>query len=79
MAYKVFYTDVPLPQGISEPNFELLIALEFHSEQKALEDAFAKLGRNCIVWKIEGLDGVLYERQEINRRFFERTGRWPSQ
>jgi hypothetical protein len=79
MAYKVYYTDVPLPPGVSEPNFFNLIPFAFDTRDLALEKAFKMIEHGAIVWKIEAPNGIEMSRTQIERAFEvkKRAALWP--
>ena len=68
MAYKVYYTDVPLPVGQAEPNYAVLIPFVENTESAALDKARKILDRQAIVWRIVGPDGFRIDRADIEKR-----------
>ncbi len=66
--YKVFYTDRPLPAG-AQPDFSMILPLEFGSKDEALKEAFKLIFRGAIVWKIDGPEDFRLDRAEIERRY----------
>lgn len=66
--YKVFYTDRPLPAG-GQPDFSMVIPLNFASMDDALKEAFKLLFGGATVWKIEGPAGSHLDRAEIERQY----------
>lgn len=67
-SYNVFYTDKPLHAG-TQPDFSLMMPLNFVSKDEALNKAFKLIYGGAIVWKIEGPEGFRLERAEIERRY----------
>jgi hypothetical protein len=67
MAYRVFYTDVPLPPGMSQPDFSKLITPSFDAVDAALAKACALIKGGAVVWKIEGPRGVEMDRAQIEK------------
>jgi hypothetical protein len=65
MTYKVFYTDVPLPHGMSKPDLARLIPLQFATRELAVTKAREMIKRGAIVWKIEGPDGFEMSREQV--------------
>jgi hypothetical protein len=65
MAYKVLYTDVALPPGVSQPDFSKLIPLSFDTRDVAVKKACELIKRGAVVWKIEGPNGVEMTRAQI--------------
>ncbi len=77
MTYRVFYTDRPLPPGQNEPNYSKLIAVEETTKDLALAKAIKLLDHGTVVWRIDGPDGFLMGREEIEKAYFAKTGKWP--
>ncbi len=67
MTYKVFYTDVPLPTGVKEPDFSKLILPTFGTIDAALLDACARIKQGAVVWKIEGPQGLVMDRAQVKK------------
>jgi hypothetical protein len=67
MLYKVFYTDVPLPIGMNEPDFSRLMPFAFPTLNEAVKKAGLLLELGAVVWKIDGLNGVEMDRAAIER------------
>ncbi len=66
--YKVFYTDRPLPGG-AQPDFSMILPLEFGSREEALKGAFKLIFGGATVWKIDGPEGFRLDRAEIERQY----------
>lgn len=63
MAYRVFFTDgEPIFEG---PNPTAWRPRSFSGRDDAIADACVRVDSGQIVWKIEGDDGFLMERAEI--------------
>ena len=78
MEYRVFYTDQPLPQGHSEPDYTALILVGHDTKDEAMEFACRLLGgqataSHAIVCKIEGPDRFILERKAIEWEYLRRT------
>ena len=58
MAYKMFYTDVPMPAGKREPDFSKLMPFEFSTFEETVAKARVLLDHGAIVWKIDGPGGI---------------------
>ncbi|MEJ1958429.1 MAG: hypothetical protein WDM70_02350 [Nitrosomonadales bacterium] len=67
--YKLFYTDMPIPDGGKLPDLFMVIPLEFMSKDDALEQAFKMIFDGAIVWKIEGPEGFSLQRAEVERQY----------
>jgi hypothetical protein len=65
MAYRLFFTDFPLPQGQEEPNYKTLIPFGFNTKEEAIEAAYKLIMNKKFVWRIEGDDGMLLNQSEI--------------
>lgn len=66
--YSLFYTDLPLPAGV-RPDLSLLLPLNFISKDEALKAAFKLIYKGAVVWKIEGPQGLMLDRAEIEREY----------
>ncbi len=77
MPYRVFYTDVKLPSGQSQPDFSKLAPFAFDSLNVALEKAFVLIEHRAIVWKIDGPDGFQMSRAQVENAYESKTGKQP--
>lgn len=68
--YKVFYTDKPLPAGVT-PDFSMIMPLNFTSRDEALSKAFKLIHSGAVVWKVEGPEGSCLERAEIEKQYLK--------
>lgn len=69
-AYKVFYTDKPLPPG-ALPDYAMMLPLEFGSEDEALKEAFRRIYNGAVVWRIVRPDGFYLDREAVEHRYKE--------
>ena len=67
MAYRVFYTDVPLRSGMSQPDFSKLIPFSFDTRDLAVTKACEMIKHGAVVWKIDGPNGTEMTRTQIER------------
>ncbi len=78
MQYRVFYTDQPLPEERSEPDYARLVLVGYDTKDDAIDFACRLLGAragtpHAIVWKIEGPNGFVLERGAIELEYLRRT------
>lgn len=66
--YKIFYTDRPLPAD-TQPDFSMIMPLNFATRDEALTQAFKLIFGGAIVWKIDGPEGFRLDRAEIERQY----------
>ena len=77
--YRIFYTDVPLPKGMSEPIFDKLMPRAESTEGEALNHAMRRLDDGASVWLIKKPDGDVISRSEISAEYYRRNLRWPTE
>lgn len=77
--YKIFFTNVPLPNGISEPNFDRLMPRVENTLVEALNYAMGRLDYGASVWLIKKPDGGVISRSEISAEYYRRNLRWPTE
>lgn len=77
--FNIFFTDIPLQNGFTEPNLESLIPHARDTEEEALNVAMQLLNRGSIVWRINGPDGFAMNREQIRWEFFHGFQRWPAE
>ena len=63
--YRIFFTDVPLPAGQSEPDYSQLMPLEYPTAQEAARRAVVFVRQGYIVWKIDGPNGFFVNWQAL--------------
>ncbi|MDD2700280.1 MAG: hypothetical protein PHH36_03485 [Sideroxydans sp.] len=66
--YSVYYTDIPL-SGDVQQDLSLLMPVDFLTMDEALEAAFKVIYKGGVVWKIEGPQGLMLDREEIEREY----------
>lgn len=67
-AFKVFYTDQPLPPG-QEPDYAFLLPLKCGSEEEAMKEAFKLIHNGATVWRIESPNRMYLDREAIEQRY----------
>ncbi len=67
--YKVFYTDTPLPPGVTVPDFSMILPFEFVTKDEALNKAFKLIHSGAIVWKIDGPGGYHLDRPAVETAY----------
>ncbi|HTN95060.1 MAG TPA: hypothetical protein VMJ33_10790 [Gallionella sp.] len=77
--YEIFYTDAPLPKGMSEPNFDGLMPRVERTEGEALNYAMKLLDYGASVWHIKKPEGGVIERSEISAEYNRRNLKWPTE
>ena len=75
MQCRVFYTDVKLPQGVTQPNFSQLMPIICETGELATERAIDLITRGAVMWKIEGPNGLLVDRSAVEKEYARRTGK----
>ena len=77
MEYKIYFTDVKLPSGQSQPDFKTLIPFKYDEKEIAIDQAckMMEMNRNVIVWKITGPNNFLMNRKDVERVYYWRTGK----
>ncbi|MEO7728031.1 MAG: hypothetical protein ABIS45_12315 [Burkholderiales bacterium] len=63
--YRIYFTDVPLPPGLSEPDYNQLLPLEYATAEEAATRAVLFVRKGYIVWKIEGPNGFFVNWQAL--------------
>jgi hypothetical protein len=63
--YKIYFTDVPLPPGKSEPDYSGMMPLEYESAEEAARRAVLFVRKGYIVWKVEGPNGFFVNWQAL--------------
>lgn len=66
--YNLYYTDLPLADD-ARPDLSLLLPLDYLSKEEALEAAFKVIYKGGVAWKIEGPQGLMLDREEIEREY----------
>ncbi len=61
---KIFYTGRPLPAG-AEPDFILIMSLNFAFRDEALKEAFKRIFSGAIVREIEVPEGFYLDRAKL--------------
>lgn len=74
MTYRIFYTDVPLPQ---EPDYSKLLPFEKDTEDLAITKMIELTNHGVVVWRIEGPNGFLLDRPAVKQMYFTKTRKWP--
>lgn len=74
---KVFYTDVALPPGVTQPDLARLIPFVFNAREVAIEKAFELIKRGAIVWRLEGPNGFVMSKDDIESAYEAKMGRRP--
>ncbi|MGA7748868.1 MAG: hypothetical protein WCA63_01845 [Gallionella sp.] len=77
--YEIFYTDVPLQKGMSEPNFDRLMPRAENTEGEALNNAMQLLDYGASVWHIKKPEGGVIGRGEILAEYYRRNLKWPTE
>ena len=77
MTYRVYYTNAPLPQGVDQPNIANIIPEEIATEADAIRTAMAALEKGWTVWRIDGPENYLKDKQAVNLIYYQKFGRWP--
>ncbi len=77
--FRVYFTDLPLRNGLVEPNFDLLMPKDRSTEEDAIDVAMQLLGSGASVWRILKPDGRIISRGEISAEYYRRNLRWPTE
>ena len=71
MPYRLFITHAPLPKGMTEPNYSTMIAEEVASKEDAIEAAMTAMNKGHVVWRVEGPESFLMEREVLRQMFYD--------
>lgn len=68
--YRIYYTDMQLPPGATQPDLATVIPLEFPTREEAMDQAFKLIYHGAVVWKMDGPEGFHLERTAIEEQYW---------